>query len=113
MVLLRKVKFSTIVGLAIKPNHMRKNKKQKILYNSKADYKPFKIPDSINEEHIRKIFKEPQSNEEIREMRSAFNMFHELCYQSWVQHKQNNQTLEITINEESNIIYPGEYRRAS
>lgn len=93
---------------------MRKNKKQKILYNSKADYKPFKIPDTINEEHIRKIFKaEQHSDEEIGQMRTAFNLFHELCYQSWVLHKQNKQTLKFTVNEESNIIYPSEYRRAS
>ena len=51
--------------------------------------------------------------EELKDIVKAFEFIHEICYQIWTQKNISQNNLTFTKNEESHIIYPSEYRRAS
>jgi hypothetical protein len=87
-----------------KLTYQRGSKQGKILDDAKANYKPFKLPDYLQPQ----IGKSPKEENEDRAM---LNFLHEICYQIWTQQKIENS--KKIINEESNIIHPCEYRRAS
>lgn len=95
---------------------MKRSKQGRIKDDAKSEYKPFKIPPQFTIENLRKDLGEDGKNysdEELQTIQEGFNFLHEICYQTWVKQKTKTNTLTLTKNEESNIIYPSEYRRAS
>lgn len=88
----------------------RKPKRQgRIHDDALPTYKVFKLPIFDTKELQREYAKEgiTLSEEELKLRRDALNLMHEIAYHNFT---TNKQELE---NEESNIIYPSEYRRAS
>lgn len=95
---------------------MQRSKQGRIKDDAKAEYKPFKIPTQFTVENLRKELGEDGKNysdEELEIIQAGFNFLHEICYQTWVNQRTKANTLTLIKNEESNIIYPSEYRRAS
>ena len=73
--------------------------------------KPYIHPTKMSIDEARKYFKgEKLSEQQIIEITEFAYQMGELFYKNWTEQHINKQTVE---NEESNIIYPSEYRRAS
>jgi hypothetical protein len=73
--------------------------------------KPYIHPTKISIDEVRKYFKdEEMSEQQIIEIREFAYQFGEILYKNWTERNFNKQKVE---NEKSNIIYQGEYRRAS
>lgn len=95
---------------------MLRIKQGKIRDDAKSEYKPFKIPPQNTIDNLRRDLGEEGKNyseEGLQSIQEGLNFLHEVCYQSWSRQKTKTNILTLTKNEESNIIYPREYRRAS
>lgn len=102
---------------------MKKAKEGRIKDDAKANYKPFKCPQLFTIEKLKMEYQKEgivYSDEKLVSIRNAFDFFHEICYHAWINRKNKEETsikeiqhLTLITNEESNIIHPSEYRRAS
>lgn len=104
-----------MIGLRIKPTYMSQSKQGRVKNDAKAEYSIFKKPTYTIAE-VRAIYEqdgEKYSDAEIEEIIKSLLVFHELIFQLWVNDKNKTNNLTLIKNEESSIIYPGEYRRAS
>lgn len=95
---------------------MKKSKEGRIKSDAIANYKPFKCPNHFSTEQLKNEYRKEGvelTDEEAQNIRNAFDLLHEICYQAWTNSKKETNNLTLIKNEESHIIYPGEYRRAS
>jgi hypothetical protein len=87
----------------------RKSKRQgRIADDALPTYKVFKLP-LFDTNDLQKEYAKDGivlTDEELKLRREALNFMHEIAY-------HNFKTENKVENEESNIIYPSEYRRAS
>lgn len=88
----------------------RKPKRQgRVHDDALPTYKVFKLPIFDTTDLKKEYAKEgvELSNEELQARREALNFMHEIAYHTY------KNIIQIKENEESNIIHPSEYRRAS
>ncbi|MBK7763700.1 MAG: hypothetical protein IPI46_10050 [Bacteroidetes bacterium] len=73
--------------------------------------KPYIQPTKISLDEVRQYLNDKELSEHaISDIREFAYLFGELLYKNWTEQNFNKQIVE---NEESNIIYQSEYRRAS